>query len=147
MPSAKYSCSGSSLRLSNGSTATEGFPGSGGALASSGPRRSYHHQPAARPRARAERQGRGHRDAGLDRRLLLPAARAGDLAGRHAPDLDRLGDVLDPVPAGRLEAEGELVLDLVVHVAREQDPARLGQRLEPRGDVDAVAEDVAALDG
>jgi hypothetical protein len=32
-----------------------------------------------------------------------------------------------------------------VHVAREQDPARLGQGLEPRGDVDPVAEDVAAL--
>ena len=49
------------------------------------------------------------------------------------------------MPADRLEAEGELVLDLVVHVAGEQDPARLGQGLEPRGDVDPVAEDVAAL--
>jgi hypothetical protein len=49
------------------------------------------------------------------------------------------------VPAGRLEAQGELVLDLVVHVARDQDPARLGQGLEPRGNVHAVTKDIAAL--
>ena len=74
-----------------------------------------------------------------------PGGARGDLAGRHAPDLDRLGDVLDPVPAHGLEAEGELVLDLVVHVAGDADPARLGQGLEPRGDVDPVAEDIAGL--
>jgi hypothetical protein len=49
------------------------------------------------------------------------------------------------VPAGRLEADGELALDLIVYVAREQDPARLGQRLEPGGDIDPVAENVAAF--
>jgi hypothetical protein len=47
--------------------------------------------------------------------------------------------------ASRIEAEGELVLDLVVHVAGEQDPARLGQSLQPRRDVDPIARDVALL--
>src|ERR1043165_9930053 len=40
-----------------------------------------------------------------------------------------------------LEAIGELV----AHRAGDADAARLGQRLEARGDVDAVAEDVAVL--
>ena len=39
-----------------------------------------------------------------------------------------------------------LVLDLVEGVAGNDDAAGLGERLEPRGDVDAVAVDVVALD-
>jgi hypothetical protein len=35
--------------------------------------------------------------------------------------------------------------DLVAHHARNADPAGLGERLEPRRDVDAVAEQILAL--
>jgi hypothetical protein len=57
----------------------------------------------------------------------------------------RLGDVLDFVLAHRLEAEGDFVLDLVVDIARDADPTRRGQLLEARGDVDATAVDIVAL--
>ena len=48
--------------------------------------------------------------------------------------------------AHRLEGEVELGLDLVPDVAGDADAAGLGQALEARGDVDAVAQDVAVLD-
>jgi hypothetical protein len=44
------------------------------------------------------------------------------------------------------EADGELVLHVLEHRAGDEDAAGLGQRLQPRGDVDAVAVEVAALD-
>ena len=50
------------------------------------------------------------------------------------------------VLAHRLEAEVELVLDLVVDVAGDADAAGLGEAFEAGGDVDAVAEDVVGLD-
>ena len=40
----------------------------------------------------------------------------------------------------------QLVADVVAHAARDADAAGLRQRLQPRRDVDAVAEDVAVLD-
>jgi hypothetical protein len=48
------------------------------------------------------------------------------------------------VGACRLEAEVELVADVVVDRARDADPAGLGETLEARRDVDAVAVDVAS---
>ena len=42
--------------------------------------------------------------------------------------------------------KGAEVPDLVAHAARDADAAGLGQGLQPGRDVDAVAEDVAALD-
>jgi hypothetical protein len=50
------------------------------------------------------------------------------------------------VLAHRLEREVELRLDLIVDVARDADTARLGEALEARRDVDAVAVDVVVLD-
>ena len=44
-----------------------------------------------------------------------------------------------------VEFEGQPVAHLVVHGARDADPAGLGQRFEPRRDIDAVAQDVAVL--
>ena len=64
----------------------------------------------------------------------------------HAPSLDRLGDVLDPLRAHRREADRELARNLLAHPARDADPARLGQAFQPCGDVDAVPVDVVALD-
>lgn len=37
----------------------------------------------------------------------------------------------------------DLVVDLIVHGAGDADPAGLGQRLDARGNVHAVAEDIA----
>ena len=42
--------------------------------------------------------------------------------------------------------EIELVFDLVVNGLRNADGAGLGESLEPGGDVDAIAEDVVAVD-
>ena len=55
-------------------------------------------------------------------------------------------DVLQALRAEILEIILDLVGDLVVDDPRDIDAARLGQRLEPRRDIDAVAEHVAALD-
>jgi hypothetical protein len=65
---------------------------------------------------------------------------------RDAPDLDRLGNVLDPVRAHRLERERELRLHLVVDVAGDADAAGLRQTLQARRHIDPVAQDVAVLD-
>ena len=61
-------------------------------------------------------------------------------------DADRAGDVLDALRPHVLEAEIELVAHLVAHDAADIDPAGVGQRLDARGDVDAVAVDVVAVD-
>jgi hypothetical protein len=45
-----------------------------------------------------------------------------------------------------LEADVEPVADLLAHCGGDADAARFRDRLEARGDVDAVAEDVAVLD-
>src|SRR6185437_1860805 len=62
--------------------------------------------------------------------------------GQNAVDADRIGDVLDPLIAERLIAADQLVLDLLVDAAGDIDRAWLGEILQPRRDVDAVAEDV-----
>ena len=61
---------------------------------------------------------------------------------RDAEDVDWPGDVLDPLLAHVLEAEAELVAHLVAHDLADADPARRGQALEARRDIDPVAEDV-----
>ena len=48
--------------------------------------------------------------------------------------------------AKRPVIEIELVPDMLVNGLRDADCAGLGERLEPGGDVDAVAEDVVAVD-
>jgi hypothetical protein len=65
---------------------------------------------------------------------------------RNAIDAHRTGDVLDLLLAEIVEGEVEAVAHLLVRRGAEADPARLGQRFEPGGNVDAVAEDVAVLD-
>ena len=58
----------------------------------------------------------------------------------------RAGDVLDALFAEILEVDRKLVANLIAGGARDADAAGPGQCFEPRGDVDAVAEDVLALD-
>ena len=68
----------------------------------------------------------------------------GHLAG-HPVDPDGSRNVLEALGAEILEIEIDLVGDLLVDDFRYIDTAGLGQRLDPRRNVDAVAEDVAFL--
>ena len=62
------------------------------------------------------------------------------------PDADRPVDVLDVHLAAVLEADVDAVADALVDDRGDANAAGLGQRLQARGDVDAVAVDVVALD-
>src|SRR5262249_51950994 len=71
------------------------------------------------------------------------------LSGRtdhNAVGPHRAGDVLDLLLAHVLKREIELVSHLLVRRRTDADPARLGERLQARSDVDAIAKDVALLD-
>jgi hypothetical protein len=75
--------------------------------------------------------------------------RASDGVGEglaHPVDPDRLGDVLDLLLAQIVEGQRQLVADLVARGAGEADRPGLGERFQPGGDVDPVAEQVAAVD-
>jgi hypothetical protein len=61
------------------------------------------------------------------------------LADFEQLDPDRLGDVLELGRAEIADREIEPPLDLTIGVLGEADRARLGDPLEPRGDIDAVA--------
>ena len=117
MPSAKNSCSGSPLKLANGNTAIA--------------RRSSNPEGSRPVPARPRRDRRG-RPSDLNRRA-------------HAVDADRPPDILQVVRAEILEFVIELVGHMVVGHLGYEDAARLGERLEPGRDIDAVAEDIAVL--
>ena len=90
-------------------------------------------RPAAAPRPdcyRLDRRNQGRRP----------------LVQHHGKGMDGTGDVLDLDLAAILEVEIQLVAYLIVHGAAQADPARIGQALEPCGQVHAVAIDVVALD-
>ena len=61
-------------------------------------------------------------------------------------DPHRPGDVLDLLLAQILEDEGQPVAHVVVDRIGDEHPAGIGQGFDPRGDVDAVAIEVVALD-
>src|ERR1700730_13512517 len=56
-----------------------------------------------------------------------------------------LRDVFDILFPEVVETVGEPVADMIAHRARDAEPSRLRQCLQPRGDVDAVAVNVAAV--
>jgi hypothetical protein len=64
----------------------------------------------------------------------------GDREGPH-----RLWNILEIHVAERLERQRQLVAYLVVDAAGDADAAGLRRRLQPRGEVDAVAEQILAL--
>ena len=74
----------------------------------------------------------------IDRR-----ARRGLGRKAHAIDVDRVGDVLHALRPEVVAAHFELALNLIVDGARDAHPAGVGELLQPRRYVDAVAEDVA----
>src|SRR5215510_13689644 len=59
---------------------------------------------------------------------------------------NRLGDILDAMAAERMVIEIELISDLLVNSVGDANGARPGESLEAGRDVDAIAEDVAAVD-
>src|SRR6185437_13892558 len=63
-----------------------------------------------------------------------------------AEDLDGIGDVFGPPRAARLDADRDLAANLIGDRARDVDRTGLGQSLDPRRDIDAVAVNVVALD-
>ena len=91
---------------------------------------------------------RQHRDRRLflgtvaDRRAGLRRRRFED----HVIDADRPVDVLELLVAAVGEDEVELVADMLAHRLRDGDAARPGNAFQPRRDIDAVAENVVALD-
>jgi hypothetical protein len=68
----------------------------------------------------------------------------GRVFDRKGPDW--LGDVLEGLFAELSEVKRELVLDLIVHASRDADATRLSNGLDPRRDIDTVAQEVAVLD-
>jgi hypothetical protein len=60
--------------------------------------------------------------------------------------MDRLGDVLDLMLAQRVELQGKLVIDVLDDGTRNRDAAGLGQLLQTRGNIHALAVAVLALD-
>ena len=99
----------------------------------------------------ARRPAAGHRQRAVrarrDQRLRAgPACLLRHAPEIHAVDVDRAGDVLDLLRAEILEREAQLVEDLIAHDAADADSAGLGQRFEARRDIDAIAEDVVAVD-
>ena len=87
----------------------------------------------------SDSSGLGRRDRGLFRL----GRRAGE---REIVDVHRLGDVLERDAAAIGEQRVDVLVDRRVHRLRQADAAGVGDLLQPGGDVDAVAEDVVALD-
>src|SRR4051794_28413968 len=95
-------------------------------------------------------KGCGHHDCGGPRAgderpapSLLPTGFACRL---HRVGADRLDDILDPMATERPVMEIQLMFDLLVDGLRNAYRAGFGERLQPGGDVDAIAEDVGAID-
>ena len=70
-------------------------------------------------------------------------ASPGRVAGFQRIDPDRLGDVFELLRAEVGDREIEPAFDLAVGVFRQTNPARVANTFEPRGDIDAVAHEVA----
>jgi hypothetical protein len=64
-----------------------------------------------------------------------------DLADPHGP-----GNVFDPLLAQILEDKGQAVARVVMDRVGDEHPAGISQGYDPRGDIDAVAIEVVALD-
>ena len=58
-------------------------------------------------------------------------------------DFDRLGDVLEILPAEFAIGQIKLALDLIQHLARNADATAIGDTLQSRGDIDAIAHEIA----
>src|SRR6266849_10835860 len=64
---------------------------------------------------------------------------------QHSEHPHRLGDILDRLWAEVLVTQRELVAEVLADSARDADAAGVGEALETRGDVDAVAVNLFAI--
>ena len=69
----------------------------------------------------------------------------GDTAGVPLPDADRPVDVLDTDVAAVVETNVDPIANALVDDRRDADPARLGERLQARRDIDTIAVDIVAF--
>src|SRR6516162_3296099 len=69
-----------------------------------------------------------------------------DGRGPYRVSANRLGDILDAMAAERMVIEIELIPDLLVNSVGDANGARPSESLEAGSDVDAITEDVAAVD-
>jgi hypothetical protein len=67
------------------------------------------------------------------------------LARAYSVGADRSGDVLELLLAAILEANVELAFDFAVHLFGNEDAARIGDPLQPDGNVDPVAVEFTVL--
>ncbi len=63
-----------------------------------------------------------------------------------AEDVDWLCDVLDLLLAEIVKGQRQFVADVIARRSRDANRARLGQRFQPGGDVDPIAEQIGAVD-
>ena len=84
----------------------------------------------------------GRRGAPIGRRCAWSRRRANL---ENAIPSYRVDDVLQVLLAEAVEADGQLVVHLIVDRAGDQDSPRVGQLLQSRGDIDAVAINIVAL--
>src|SRR5215471_20849049 len=77
--------------------------------------------------------------------LPTPSALEGSRVRKHPVNSHRIGDVLDLAISERFIAANQLVLDLLVNAARNEDLARRGNAFETRSYVDAITVDVVFL--
>src|SRR3954470_12420586 len=82
-----------------------------------------------------------------DQGILAPPPRPADRVciRQHFINAHGIGDVLDLAVPERLVTAHDLVLDLLVDRAGDKDLSWLGDALDTRGDIDAVAVDVVRL--
>src|SRR4029077_4552004 len=79
--------------------------------------------------------------------LLRTRGRGREGAFRSNPvDPNRPGDVLDLLLAQILEDKGQPVAHVIMDRIGDEHPAGIGQSLDPRSNVDAIAIEVVALD-
>ena len=81
---------------------------------------------------------------------LSVAARSAAIATVGAPTdavgPHRIGDVFQGVSADIIEPNVDLVPDIVIAVAGNEDAARLGEAFETHGNIDTVTEDIIVCD-
>ena len=95
----------------------------------------------AAPRWRAC-QAAGARELGLQANQIAPCSSA---LASNPPRPHRLSDVLEGLRSHIITGNLDLAPNLPIGVVRQADASRLGNALKPRGDIDAVAEDVVII--
>src|SRR5688500_15027380 len=102
-------------------------------------------QPCTRTKSKNEQNSHG------SRHQPSAAPRSGRACSLHPLRLHAVGsngpsDVLKPLLAGRPEPQVELALELIIGCARNEHASWFAQSLQAGGDVNAVTQEILALD-